>query len=121
MTAILEGIVRPFQTGDVFTKSRQPPNPVAPTVVVPDDVATTWEGSPDTDFTDEGDAWYSGWDGNFKEDKTQRSSRTVKVVNPDDADQHVFVERIDKAVFKDQRGTSLNLAFDWSDPKDGGS
>jgi hypothetical protein len=58
----------------------------------------------------------------LKEDKTQRVSKLVKVVNPDDTDQKVFVERIDKATFKDAfGGKSMSLSFDWSSPKDSGT
>jgi len=115
----VEHIVRPFLPGDVFTSSRLPPVTENPTVVVPDDVHFDWEGAADTSYRDDGQQWYSGFSSDLKEDKTQRQSRLVRVENPDDEEQHVFVERIDKAVFSDVfKGKSLSLEFDWSSPKD---
>lgn len=117
----LESIVRPFQTGDVFVKRRQVPVFEQPVTEPPDDKINVIEGSPETNFLDEGTNWYSGFNSDLKEDKARRESKLVKVVNPDDVDQHVFVERIDKAVFKDGKGKETSLAFDWSSPKDGGA
>jgi hypothetical protein len=118
----IEHIVRPFVIGDVFSRSRLPPVTENPTVVVPEDVHHIWDGKADTSYRDDGKQWYSGFSSDLKEDKTQRQSKLVKVVNPDDTDQKVFVERIDKATFKDAfGGKSLSLSFDWSSPKDSGS
>lgn len=119
MPRSIEHIVRPFLPGDVFTLSRLPPVIANPTVVVPDDVHKIWVGKADSDYRDDGKQWYMTWNSDLKEDKTQRQSKLVKVVNPDDTDQKVFVERIDKAVFSDAfKGNKLSLSFDWSNPKD---
>jgi hypothetical protein len=121
MPAPLEHIVRPFQAGDVFT-FRRLPRPDAVTIIPPDDKIIVWEGKADTKFVDEGEPFVNEAKSDLKEDKTQRESRLVKVVNPDDKDQKVFVERIDKTVFKDEKtGKQMSLAFDWSNPKDQGA
>lgn len=116
----LERIVRPFQSSDVFTQSRLSPSSSNPTVDLPDDVSVTWEGAADSDFVDEGLAWYIGLTTDLKEDKTQRDSKTVKIVNPDDPDDgsKLYVERINKTTFKTSDGKELKLEMDWTNPKD---
>ena len=120
MTGTLESIVRPFQSGDVFTRARLPPTPLNATVDVPEDVVTIWEGAADTNYVDEGNAWYTVWNSDLKEDKTRRDSKTVKIVNPDDPEDgsKLFVERINKTVFTNRQGKELTLEMDWSNPKD---
>lgn len=121
MSRPIEHIVRPFVSGDIFSASRLPPVTENPTIEIPEDVHHIWKGSADTDFRDDGKQWYSGFNSDLKEEKSERKSKLVKVTNPDDTDQHVFVERIDKAVFKDaQSGKKTSLEFDWSSPKDSG-
>lgn len=119
MSKPIEYIVRPFVPGDIFTSSRLPPVIANPTIEIPEDVHKIWEGRPDTDYRDDGNQWYNTWNSDLKEDKTKRQSRLVKVINPDDPDQHLYTERIDKATFSDVfKGKSLSLEFDWSSPKD---
>lgn len=116
----VEKIVRPFESGDVFARSRGPVISLHPITVSPDDNPVEWEGSPDTSYVEQDNIWYKNFDSDLKEDKNKRESKTVRVENPDDPDQHVFVERIDKASFTQKNGKTLNLEFDWSNPKDGG-
>lgn len=116
----IEYIVRPFLPGDVFTLSRLPPVTDNPTVLLPEDVHKIWDGSADTSYRDDGSQWYNTYQSDMKEDKAQRKSNLVKIVNPDDPDQHIFTERIEKATFKSTgaNAKTMSLEFDWSDPKD---
>lgn len=118
MSKPIEHIVRPFQTGEVFTRSRLAPISLNPTVVPPDDEHTIWKGEVDSSYRDDGSPWYTEAKSDLKEDKSQRESKLVKVQNPDDPDQKLYVERIDKSVFKDSFGKETSLKFDWSAPKD---
>lgn len=118
MSKPIEHIVRPFQNNEPFTRSRLPPVTLNPSIVVPDDVHHIWDGSADTTYRDDGSPWYTEAKSDLKEDKSKRESKLVKVTNPDDPDQKIFVERIDKTTFKDDYGKEMSLKFDWSSPKD---
>lgn len=119
MSKPLENIVRPFiAPTDIFSRSRQQPVTTPPSIVIPPDVHTIWSGDADSAYRDDGKQWYMNFSTDLKEDKTQRVSKLVKVTNPDDPEQKLYVERIDKTVFKDDFGKETKLTFDWSSPKD---
>jgi hypothetical protein len=113
----IERIVRPFQIGDVFRARVLPPSQLP--LEVPEDVAVTWEGRADSTFTELDPGLQINFKVEFEEDRTRRESRLMKVVNPDDENQKVFIERIDKMVFKDKlSGKEQSLKFDWSQSLD---
>jgi hypothetical protein len=90
----IEKIVRPFQTGDVFRARRLPYSEEDPNLQI--NFKVEWE-----------------------EDRGKRESKRMKVVNPDDEDQKVFIERVDKFVFKDKMtGKEQSFKFDWSQSLD---
>jgi hypothetical protein len=109
----LEKIVRPFQTGDVFRARRLPPSQLL--VTAPELVSVDWEGRADSTYSEEDPNLQINFKVEFEEDKTKRESKLMKVVNPDDEDQKVFIERVDKFVFKDKMtGKEQSFKFDWS-------
>lgn len=110
----LERVVRPFQQVDVFRARRGGPTQ-APVTTPPDDVATEWEGSNDASYVTEDDPWVNEAKSDLEEDKSKRKTTEIRVENPDDPDQHVFVERIDKTAFKDKTtGKEFTFEFKWN-------
>jgi hypothetical protein len=109
----LEKIVRPFQTGDVFRARVLPP--AQEPFEIPEDVETDWEGRADSSFTELDPGIQVNFKVEFEEVLSKRKSKLMKVVNPDDHDQKVFIERIDETTFKDKlTGKEQSYKFDWS-------
>lgn len=113
----LEKIVRPFQLGDVFRARVLPPTQLP--FIFPEDVAVTWEGRADSDIVEADTALQINYKVEWEEDRSQRDSKLMKVVNPDDEDQKVYVERVNKYTFKDKMtNREQTLKFDWSQSLD---
>lgn len=113
MTVKLEGIVRPFQEGDVFNARvlapAQPPIGAAEVVVL------SVTGSAEAKWIAEPDPTSFGITVSWEEDKSRRVSEKVRVENPDDSTQYVEIERIKQMVFKNRgTGQELPLKMDWS-------
>jgi hypothetical protein len=109
----LEKIVRPFQVGDVFRARRLPPNQLP--FEIPTDEPITWEGRADGTFRELDTGLQVDFKATWEEDLSKRKSQLMKVVNPDDHDQKVFVERIDECTFNDKlTGREQCYKFDWS-------
>ena len=99
-----EGIVRPFQEGDVFSAKVLAPS--SPTVTA-DDV-TTEVGKP-VKLIAKPIGVRDLNSGKLKE--TGRWTSTVRVENPDDPDQYVMVERIDRLRLQDDSGQEHDWTF----------
>jgi hypothetical protein len=109
----LEKIVRPFQAGDVFRARLLPPNQTP--FVIPADNPVTWEGRADGTYTELQPEMQTNFKVEFNEVLDKRQSKLMKVVNPDDNNQKVFIERIDQATFKDKlTGKEETFNYDWS-------
>jgi hypothetical protein len=110
----LEKIVRPFQLDDPFT-SRLPPPPPDPSVNPPEDVVLTITSRADTEYIEEPPPVALGFQAEWTEDRSKRVTETVRVENPDDSEQHVDIERIKAASFRNTKtGEQLNIKTDWS-------
>jgi hypothetical protein len=111
--ASIERIVRPFVSGDVFRARVLPPTQEP--FEIPEDVAVDWEGRADSSFHELDPGLTVNFKVTWEEDLSKRKSQLMKVVNPDDEDQKIFVERIDECTFNDkQTGKEQTFKFDWS-------
>jgi hypothetical protein len=54
----------------------------------------------------------------FQYEETWRQVSKIKVANPDDADQYVMVERVEKIIFRGEDGRRIQLNFH-NDPGEG--
>lgn len=104
----LERIIRPFQTGDAFTARRLPPTeqPGEPQ----EDVVVDWGTTISSN--------YNVWEiqngligGNVQLTEQSRVTSTQRIENPDDPDQFVEVERIEKLVLASDQGHQLNFTL----------
>jgi len=99
-----EGIVRPFQEGDVFTARVLDP---VQTTLDPEDIEVEWgDASP---LLAKAIGIRDLNSGNLHE--VSRKTSTVRITNPTDPDQFVDVERIDELRLKDERGQESKWYF----------
>jgi hypothetical protein len=113
----IEKIVRPFQTGDVFRARRLPPSQLL--VTAPELVSVDWEGRADSSYAEEDPNLQINFKVEWEEDRSKRQSKLMKVVNPDDPDQKVFMERVDSYTFVDKlTRKEQSFKFDWSQSLD---
>lgn len=114
----LEQIVRPFQSGDVFTaRVAIPTLPASGVQLSTDDCTLTWGKGNPGDYDDiPSDLVLSTFQAEWKEDASQRVVEKVRVEQPDNPDNYVEVERMKEAVFKDSvTGKTQKLKFaPWS-------
>lgn len=108
----MERIVRPFQRGDVFTARRMVPIQSSAGALSQEECYIEWSGPNSGTYVTE--EWLQGgftveWD----EDKNAREYETVRVENPEDPEQYVYVKRLKKSKFKNQKGDQM--AMSWSD------
>lgn len=104
MASSMEGIVRPFQSGDIFTARVL--TPVAPAAELPPDVEQEY-GGPVSLITKA----IGITDLNSRSlQETERRTSVVRVENPTDPEQFVDVERIDFMKLKDANGQE----WDWT-------
>ncbi|MET4240320.1 hypothetical protein [Bradyrhizobium sp. RT10b] len=110
----LEKVVRPFESGDVFRPRVLPPTQPSLLVVSDDPATLTVKGGNSGDYEEGPDPWVSGFNAEWLEDKDRRETEKVRVENPEDSEQWVEVERINKAVFKRRAtGEELKIGIDW--------
>jgi len=102
----LEGIVRPFQTDDVFTARQLPPVqlPIEPQ----DDIEAVWGNPISLQFKAIG---IKNLHGGAKLHETSRTTTTVRVENPSDSSQFVMVEKIRSLQMKDETGADHSFDF----------
>lgn len=116
----LEKVVRPFQTGDVFAPRVLPPTQPGQVVTQTEPSTMTWSGENSGDYDQGPDPWLYGYNANWVEDKSRRETETVRVENPDDPDQYVEIERINKAVFKRRAtGEEMQIGIEWDKGRGG--
>ncbi|WP_156944144.1 hypothetical protein [Bradyrhizobium sp. Ec3.3] len=109
----LEKVVRPFQSGDVFSPRVLPPTQPAQVVTETDPSTLAWSGGNSGDYDQGPDPWVSGFTSKWIEDKSRRVTEQVRVENPDDAEQYIEVKRIKQAVFKRQAtGEEIKIGID---------
>ena len=99
-----EGIVRPFQEGDVFSGRVLPP---VQEILSPEDVIVEW-GDP-SQLLAKGIGITDLNSGNFHE--VSRKTSTVRITNPTDSQQYVDVERIDEMRLKGENGQEARWYF----------
>jgi hypothetical protein len=111
----LEKIVRPFQLTDVFTARVSPPEiPATEEPSSEPNSVLEWAGSAEAKWEEEPAPATLGFTVEWTEDKSRRVTETVRVTNPDDDDQFIDVERIQKMVLKNNRnGEEIPIKLDW--------
>lgn len=110
----LERVVRPFQSGDVFTARVIMPSLPPTGIAISNDIAfveVTGENPGDFDTYPDTTIFH-----NFKveweEDKDKRQTETVRIEQEDNPENWVEVERVQKAVMTDrQTGKEFTLKF----------
>lgn len=110
----LERVVRPFQTGDVFTaRVVMPAIPATGVTDSPDECILTWTGDNLGQFDDIPDASiYNNFKVEWEEDKSKRVTETVRIEQDDDPENYVEVERLKSTqMFDKQTGRTMNLRF----------
>jgi hypothetical protein len=119
----LERIVRPFQTGDVFTaRSFIPAVPPSGLTVSEDVCVLAWSGTNPGDYvTVDPDTVLNGFVAELQEDASRRVTETVRIEQDDNPDNYVEVERMKSTVMTDrQTGRTFNLRFAGWDKGRGG-
>lgn len=106
----LEGVVRPFAAGDVF--SAKPLTPVQPNFDSKPDIVFTW-GDPIT--LQAKPIGITNLFGGVKYTEVSRTTSTKRVFNPDDNTQFVDVQRIETLLMKDENGQQHNFTFNNTD------
>lgn len=115
----LAPVIRSFGWKDIFAPRVNNPVILAP---VPPPTEVVWEGRADGTYSEEEPSGTLNFKAEWEEDKSKRESKLVKVVNPDDEDQHVFIERVNKFTFRNTKtNREESFKFDWSSPLDGGA
>ncbi len=106
----MERIVRPFQLGEVFTARVLPPVE-QPAVTVPEDIVQVWGKGNDTNYDRFSLSGIVGGKVNYTE--SERVTQTVRITNPQDENQFVDVERIQRLkMVSDQGANEINFNFD---------
>ena len=105
----MERIVRPFVVGEVFTARFLTPSE-QPAVTVPEDVVTEWGKGNDTNYDRFSLSGIVGGKVNYTE--KDRVTQTVRITNPQDDQQFVDVERIQKLRMASEQGQEINFNFD---------
>jgi hypothetical protein len=109
----LEKIIRPFQVGDVFTARTIAPVQQPATVIKPD-VSDT--------FGDEDSGGYTSFvlsglvGGKVIYEEKSRVTQKVRITNPEDDQQWVDVERIQKLVMATTGGDEIHFNFNTPTP-----
>lgn len=99
MTNKLEGVIRPFTTGDIFNARVLPP--VQPAVATPPDITTLFGNQITLQLAPNG---ITALFGGVKLSEVSRKTSTVRVENPADSSQFVDIQRIEQLTLKDARG-----------------
>lgn len=116
----IQKIVQPFQGQPIFEARRLPPGTIGGTPLPPPTLE--WEGSAEAKWNEEDPEMTINFKAEWEEDKSKRDSKLVKIVNPDDEDQHIFTERVNKFTFNNKlTGKEQTFKFDWTSPLDGGT
>lgn len=106
MTAKLESIVRPFQTGDVFTAQVLPP--VQPVNVAKPAITVLYGNAIQLQLKGIGiTALYGG----AKLKEKSRTTKTVRITNPTDPEQFVDVEKILSMKLVDEQQKEHSFQF----------
>jgi len=110
----LERVVRPFQTGDVFTARAVLPA-VPPTgLALSEDVCRLeWSGENPGDYDDIPlDMIFHNFKVEWEENKDKRVTETVRIEQDDNPENFVEVERVQSAMMTDaQTGKSFTIKF----------
>ncbi len=110
----LERVVRPFQTGDVFTaRGVMPAVPASGNALSNDECVLTWTGENPGDYDDIPDAtMFDNFKVEWEEDASKRVTEVVRIEQEDNPENWVEVERVQSAVMTDrQTGRTINFKF----------
>lgn len=110
----LERVVRPFQSGDVFTARVTMPAIPPKGLALSDDVCLVFiTGENPGVYDDMPDSTiFNNFKVEWEEDKSKRVTETVRIEQEDNPENYVEVERVQSAVMTDkQTGRTMSLKF----------
>lgn len=102
----LEGIIRPFQIGDVFDARTLTP-PAQPNNTPKADIIEIWGDDDSSDYQAYQLSGLIGGKVIYKE--KSRVTSTHRIFNPEDSGQFVDVKRIDKLVLASDKGDEIHF------------
>jgi hypothetical protein len=118
MSGSLERVVRPFQTGDVFTaRAVMPAIPATGLAQSPDACYIEWTGENPGDYDDiPSDLILNNFTAEWEEDKSRRETEIVRIEQEGKPENYVEVERVQVAVMtNNQTGEEFRMRFaDWA-------
>jgi hypothetical protein len=111
----IEQVVRPFQSGDVFTaRSNIPTLSPSGSQISTDDCTLEWAAVNPGDYSEiPSDLQLLGFHVDWKEDKSKRVMEEVKIEQDDNPDNYVMVQRMKETQLVNMTtGQAFNMKFD---------